>query len=75
MNSNMAERRLKETPDHIKGQRITGNWNWVIFGCKKSRTMLRLVHLSEDNHTDSFSIMGSSAGGLSICNKGTIQNS
>jgi len=65
MNSPGGSDTLSEKPDHIKGQRLTGDWDWAAFGTVKQEILLRIVHLTPDNQTDSFSYMGNSEKGIS----------
>jgi len=64
MNSSNGNMILRDKPDHIKNQRITGNWKWVVFGRDRLKSRLFIIHNSFDNETDSFSCMGSSADGI-----------
>jgi hypothetical protein len=55
---------LRDVPDHIKGQRVTGNWQWVMFGKDGLKSRLFIIHKTPDNETDSFSYMGSTGEGI-----------
>lgn len=64
LNSTNGTKILTDVPDHLKGERITGNWNWVVFGYGKSKQMLRIIHHTFDDQVDSFSYMGNTHDGI-----------
>lgn len=64
MNSSGGSVIHSEKPDHINGQRVTGNWEWAAFGLEKQKIMLKIVHKTPDDQTDSFSYMGNSEKGI-----------
>jgi hypothetical protein len=53
-----------ETPDHMKGEGITGKWNWICFGHNESEMLIYVKHCTPDDKTDWFSYMGNSKAGL-----------
>jgi hypothetical protein len=53
-----------ETPDHMKGEGITGKWDWICFGHNESEVLLCAIHCTPDDKTDWFSYMGNSIAGL-----------
>lgn len=55
---------LRDMPDHMKGERVTGNWKRVIFGRDDIKSRLFIFHQTYDNETDSFSYMGSTNDGI-----------
>lgn len=55
---------LRDMPDHMKGERITGNWKWAVFGRDDVKSRLFLIHQTYDNETDTFSYMGSTVDGI-----------
>jgi len=63
---------LRDMPDHIKGQRITGNWKWVVFGRDDIKSRLFIIHQTYDDKTDSFSYMGSTGDGISSSDGMTV---
>ncbi len=55
---------LRDMPDHMKGERVTGNWHWVLFGRQDRKSRLIITHPTHDEETDSFSYMGSTDEGI-----------
>lgn len=66
-----SDKFLWDTPDHMKREYETGNWQWVFFGRANTDIALSLVHMSGDDKTDYFSYMGNNKD-LSFSDDGMI---
>lgn len=61
---NSHKQLLYDTPNHMGKERISGNWQKVIFGTKSGKYILQIEHLTPDHQEDHFSYMGNSNKGL-----------
>lgn len=59
-----AKKILYDTPNHMGGERISGNWQTVYFGKKGGQYMLQIEHLTPDEQEDHFSYMGNTSDGI-----------
>jgi hypothetical protein len=55
---------LFDKPNHIGGEGISGNWEWVCIGRNDRANTLALVHATPDNESDWFSYMGNTSDGI-----------
>ena len=53
-----------DTPSHMDGEGISGNWDWAYFGRDDRNSVLFVMHDTPDNQADYFSYMGNSSAGI-----------
>lgn len=55
---------IHHQPDYFKGKKLTGFWQWVYFGAKKSDRTLYIIQTVKDELPDTFSYLGNSNRGI-----------
>jgi hypothetical protein len=53
-----------DQPDYFKGKQLTGFWQWVYFGSKRTDKTLYIIQTMKDQLPDTFSYLGNSSQGI-----------